>query len=134
VNLLTTLKDMNKKLKMFRQLMAAFFVLAAIVGLSSCEKYSWIPEKVNPVDTVHFSTVIQPIFTSNCASCHNQNNLPDLRSGFSWASLTTGGYVDLPGENSKLYKQMINSSHSSRSTDVDKQHVLIWINQGAHNN
>jgi len=125
---------MNKKLKMFRQLMAAFLVLAAIGGLSSCEKYSWIPEKVNPVDTVHFSAVIQPIFTSNCASCHNQYNLPDLRSGYSWESLTTGGYVDLPGENSKLYKQMTSSSHSSRSTDVDKQHVLIWINQGAHNN
>ena len=125
---------MNQKLKTFRQLLAAFFVLAAIVGLSSCEKYTWIPEKISTVDTVHFSTQIQPIFTKDCAKCHNQYNLPDLRAGYSWESLTTGGYVTSPGENSRIHKQMVSSSHESRSTDVDKQLVLVWINQGALNN
>jgi len=109
-------------------------ILAAIGGLSSCEKYSWIPEKINPVDTVYFQSEIQPIFNKNCISCHNQYNLPDLRSGYSWQSLTSGGYVNLPGEESKLYKQMTSSSHTSRSTDVEKQLVLNWINQGALNN
>lgn len=124
---------MNQKLKMLRQLMAALIVIA-VGGLSSCEKYSWVPEKINPDNTVYFQAQIQPIFTKNCISCHNQYNLPDLRDSYSYESLTTGGYVTQPGESSLLYTQMISSSHTARSNDVDKQLVLAWINQGALNN
>jgi hypothetical protein len=124
---------MNSKLKVFTRLFAALVVFA-IGGLVSCEKYSWVPEKINPVDTVYFQTEIQPIFTNNCASCHTQNNLPDLRAGKSWQSLTTGGFVNQPGSSSKLYTKMTSSGHTARSTDSDKQLVLIWINQGALNN
>jgi hypothetical protein len=124
---------MNRKLKVFTRLFTALLVFA-IGGFVSCEKYSWVPETINPVDTVYFQTEIQPIFTNNCASCHTQNNLPDLRSGKSWQSLTTGGYVNLPGSSSKLYTKMTSSGHTARSTDSDKQLVLIWINQGALNN
>jgi hypothetical protein len=115
-------------------LLAAFIVVAAIGGLSSCEKYSWMPEKINPVDSVHFQAEIQPIFTANCVSCHGAIKAPDLRDGKSYKALTEGGYVNQPGETSELYTKMIGSEHSPRSSDVDKQKVLIWINQGAHNN
>jgi hypothetical protein len=125
---------MNQKSGILRQLLAAVIIIAAIGGLSSCEKYSWIPEKVNPVDTVHFSTEIQPIFNSNCTSCHGGARPPDLREGKSYESLTNGGFVDQPGETSVLYTTMTGGDHSSRSNDVEKQKVLIWINQGALNN
>jgi len=125
---------MNQRLKMLRQLLAAIIVIAAIVGLSSCEKYTYMPEVVNPTDSVHFQAEIQPIFSSNCISCHGAIKAPDLRDGHSYNALTQGGYVNLPGETSKLYSKMTGAEHTPRSTDVDKQKVLIWINQGAHNN
>jgi hypothetical protein len=125
---------MNQRLKMLRQLLAAFVVVAAIGGLSSCEKYTYTPEVINPVDTVHFQAEIQPIFNANCISCHGAIKAPDLRDGHSYEALTKGGYVNLPGATSKLYTKMTSAEHASRSTDVEKQKVLIWINQGAHNN
>jgi hypothetical protein len=125
---------MNQILNMLRNLLVAFIVIAALGGLSSCEKYSYTPEVVNPTDSVHFQAEIQPIFTSNCISCHGAIKAPDLRDGHSYNALTTGGYVNLPGETSELYTKMIGSDHAPRSSDVEKQKVLIWINQGAHNN
>jgi hypothetical protein len=126
---------MNQKLNMLKQVMAALIVIAAIGGLASCEKYTYMPEVINPVDSVHFQAEIQPIFNANCITCHNATRNPDLRDGKSYESLTSGGYVNQPGETSKLYLHMTtNSAHIPRSSDVDKQLVLIWINQGAHNN
>jgi hypothetical protein len=125
---------MNQRLKMFRQLLAAIIIIAAIVGLSSCEKYTYMPEVVNPTDSVHFQAEIQPIFTANCISCHGAIKAPDLRDGHSYNALTNGGYVNQPGETSELYTKMTGTDHAPRSSDVDKQKVLIWINQGAHNN
>ena len=125
---------MNQRLNMLRQLLAAFIILAAFMGLSSCEKYSWMPEIINPVDSVHFQAEIQPIFNSNCISCHGAIKAPDLRDGYSYKALTNGDYVNLPGETSKLYLKMTGPEHTPRSSDVDKQKVLIWINQGANDN
>jgi hypothetical protein len=126
---------MNQKLNILKQLMAALMIIAAIGGLASCEKYTYMPEVVNPVDTVHFAAEIQPIFNANCVSCHTSIRKPDLRDGKSYESLTTNGMVNQPGESSILYVQMTTeSAHIPRSSDVDKQKVLIWINQGAKNN
>ena len=125
---------MNQRLNILRQVLAALIVIAAIGGLSSCEQYSWIPEVVNPTDSVYFQAEIQPIFTANCASCHGAIKAPDLRDGYSYEALTEGDYVELPGEESELYTKMTSGDHIPKSSDVDKQKVLIWINQGAHNN
>ncbi len=96
---------MNQRLNMLRQLLAALIVIAAIGGLSSCEKYSYTPEVVNPTDSVHFQAEIQPIFNANCISCHGAIKAPDLRDGHSYNALTSGGYVDLPGRDKQaLYK------------------------------
>jgi hypothetical protein len=132
--LINNIKNMNQRLKMLRQLLVAILVIAAIGGLMSCEKYTYTPEVVNPTDSVHFQAEIQPIFTANCISCHGAIKAPDLRDGHSYKALTEGGYVNLPGETSKLYVKMTGAEHKPRTTDVEKQKVLIWINQGAHNN
>jgi hypothetical protein len=125
---------MNQKLNKIRQILVALVLIAAVEGFSSCEKYSFFPPKVDPDLTVYFSTDIQPIFTANCITCHGGSQFPNLSNGKSYNSLTTGGLVNAPGETSRLYVQMTSSSHTSRSTDTDKQKVLFWINQGALNN
>jgi hypothetical protein len=132
--LINNLKNMNQRLNMLKQLLAAIIVAAVIGGLSSCEKYSWMPVKINPTDSVHFQAEIQPIFTANCISCHGAIKAPDIRDGRAYNALIKGGYVNQPGETSKLYTKMIGTEHTPRSSDVDKQKVLIWINQGAKNN
>jgi hypothetical protein len=126
---------MNQKLNMLKQLMAALIVIAAFGGLASCEKYTYMREVVNSTDTVHFRAEIQPIFNANCISCHTSVRNPDLRDGKSYASLTNGGFVNLPGETSILYVQITTEvAHIPRTSDVEKQKILIWINQGAKNN
>ncbi len=125
---------MNYKENKISYILAVVFLIAGIAGISSCEKYSFVIPKINPVDTVHFGADIQPIFSANCLTCHGAIRAPDLRPGKSYEALTTGGFVTIPGETSKLYSTMTGTAHSSRSSDTDKQKVLIWINQGAHNN
>ncbi len=120
---------------MLKQLIVGVMVIAAIAGLSSCEKYTYMPPVINTVDSVHFATEIQPIFNARCISCHTSSRNPDLREGKSYESLTQDGFVNLPGETSTLYLHMTtNGAHIPRSSDLEKQKVLIWINQGAHNN
>ena len=98
----------------------------------SCEKVTY--EKQEFTGTVKFSADIQPIFDNNCVSCHSGSLAPNLSDGKSFSSLVPG-YVNLttPAD-SKLYKQLTtNSSHIPRTTDLEKQKILKWIEQGAKN-
>jgi hypothetical protein len=125
---------MNQKFNRIRQILVALVLIAAVEGFSSCEKYSYLPPAVNPNETWHFQTDVQPIFNKNCLTCHGSKLAPDLSDGKSYNALTKGGFVLKPGETSKLYLQMNSSSHVSRSSDTEKLIVLYWINQGALNN
>jgi hypothetical protein len=111
-----------------------FAIMAGIILIASCEKYSFRVETVDPVDSVHFSTVIQPLLDDKCTACHRGSRDPDLRSANSYESLTTGGYVNLPADKSKLYTQVISSSHASFTLPEEKLRILYWISQGAKNN
>ena len=125
---------MNKKLKGIRQILLAIVVIAAITGISSCEKYSFTPPVINTTDTLHFSTDIQPIFTANCITCHGAIQHPILKEGKAYQNLFDGGLINLPGETSILYVHMNSTGHTARSSDAEKLKVLIWVNQGALNN
>ena len=127
-------KNMDQKVKKIRQSLIVVIILVAAAGFISCEKYTYLPSAVDSTTTWHFQTDIQPIFTSNCVSCHGGTRSPDLRDGKSYSALTKGGYVNSPASSSRLYSQMISSSHLSRSTDTEKLKVLYWITQGALNN
>ena len=105
-----------------------------MVFFSSCEEYKITQEEIDPGETVLFQTQIQPIFNANCITCHKGSRNPDLRDGNSYESLTTGGYVNLPAADSKLYKKIISSSHTSFTIDPEKQLIYNWIDQGAQNN
>jgi len=127
---------MNQKFNLIRQILTAFILVALFTGISSCEKYSYPLPSVSLVDTLHFSTDIQPIFTANCITCHGAAKAPDLRPDKSYLALTNGGYVNVPAEaeTSLLYTIIISAGHESRSSSADKQKVLIWIKQGSLNN
>ena len=122
------------KAKYLLTVAAAFLIPAGMVFFSSCEEYKIIQEEIDPGETVLFQTQIQPIFNANCITCHKGSRNPDLRDGNSYESLTTGGYVNLPAADSKLYKQIISSSHTSFTIDPEKQLIYNWIDQGAQNN
>jgi len=126
---------MNHKLKRIRQIFVALILIAAMGGFSSCEKYSYAQPKVDPNITWHFQTDIQPIFNSNCITCHNGTQFPDLRSGKSFAALTKAGFLTLPAETSGLYVQITTQAeHISRTTSLEKDKILNWLLQGALNN
>lgn len=125
---------MNHYSERIKQILVAFVLMVAVAGLSSCEKNSYPVPSVDPTTKLFFQTDIQPIFTSNCITCHGGTKSPDLREGKSFLALTKGGYVSNPGESSKLYLKMTGDSHSPKSTSSDKLKVLYWITQGALNN
>jgi len=108
-----------------------FLVLLMILG--SCEMVSLEPFSDVP-DDLSLADDIQPIFNSNCTSCHSGSRAPDLRTGSSYNSLVTGGFVDTADpENSKIYT-VFEGSHSSRASDKEKAYILGWVQQGAKNN
>ena len=125
---------MRMKTRLLSTVVTAFLITAGMILFSSCEKYAYELETVNPDEPVLFQTQIQPIFTNNCITCHKGSRNPDLRDGNSYASLSSGGYVNLPAENSRLYSQVTSGSHTSFTLDTEKQLILIWIGQGALNN
>ena len=128
--------------KISKNFLLLISIIAGVIYFSSCEKYSFRVETLPPVDTtgtdttnyVSFSTEVQPIFDAKCISCHKGSRNPDLRPENSFASLTTGGYVTQPAADSKLYKKLISSSHSSMTTQAQKSTIYLWIGQGAKDN
>jgi hypothetical protein len=125
---------MKMKIKLSWNVVAALIIPAGMAFISSCEKYAFEPETIDPGEPVLFQTQIQPVFTKNCILCHKGSRNPDLRDGFSYASLTGGNYVSTPAEDSKLYKKIVSGSHTSFTLDAEKQLILVWIGQGALNN
>lgn len=125
---------MNNISSSFRRVFA-FFALATTLGaLSSCEKYSYNPPAVDRNATWTLSKDIQPIFSSNCISCHGGATAPNLKEGQSYNTLTRGNYVKLPAESSRLYTKLNDPSHAARTTAAEKLKILYWIEQGAKNN
>lgn len=113
----------------------ALFAFAIAMGIfSSCEKYSYNPPAVDKNATWSLSKDIQPIFNSNCVSCHGGTVTPNLKEGQSYNSLTKGNFVTSPAESSRLNKQINSASHAARTTAAEKLKILYWIEQGAKNN
>lgn len=130
----SNIAEMNRKKRLSVTRIAVLIVVMVAVLFGSCEKYSFLVETVDPVDSVHFELVIQPMLNNKCAGCHGGSRDPDLRSAYSYESLTAGGYVDLPAEESKLYKKVISSGHTAFTLPEEKLKILYWISQGARNN
>lgn len=120
-----------------KKFLVVFVLIAAGTGFSSCEKYKFNPPAVDPNATWHFQADIQPIFNEKCAvsSCHGGPVSPKLSSGLSFQALKNGGYVNTPGETSRLYKKITEDpAHAAKTSAAEKLKILYWINQGALNN
>ncbi len=103
----------------------------------SCDKYSYELPTLEPGTEVSFSEDIIPIFTGNCTACHGGAIEPDLRPDNAYESLQDGYISDDPENNpegSKIYSILLESGHSPRASELEKQQILEWIRQGALNN
>jgi hypothetical protein len=125
---------MNREIYRISKVVTAGLVLSAVLILSSCEKVQITAPSVDPNAVWTLSGDIQPIFTSNCITCHGGTRTPDLRAGKSYNSLTNNSLVSSPASGSVLYTKITGSDHSSRTTDTEKLKILYWIQQGALNN
>lgn len=132
--------------KILKNLLLLISIVVAVIYFSSCESYQFRVENAPPpVDTtgndstkqVSFKKSVEPIFTiDNCIACHKAGKNPDLRQGFAYQSLKSGGYVEQPAATSKLYIKITkDAGHSSMMPlKESKDTIYIWIEQGAKDN
>ncbi len=111
----------------------SLFLVVLVLILSSCEKVTLEPFSDVPND-LSLSDDIQPIFNSNCISCHGGSRNPDLQEGNSYNSLVNGGFVDKGDPENSRIVNVLKGSHSSRASEMEKAYILGWIQQGAKDN
>jgi len=127
-----------------KNIIKLLLIIGIGVLLSSCyyDKYPIVDP--NPTTEVSFATDIQPIFNSDCISCHNGTIDPDLREGNSYdalMSLPAGSIVSGNSEGSELM-EMLNHDPAADNTmppgsPISKAKRILfanWIDQGAKNN
>lgn len=97
-----------------------------------------IPEIPDLPENVSFNTDVQPIFTTNCITCHTSSLSPDLRAGFSYNALVPSYVIAGNPENSKLFQNLPGIGHplnvGFELSDKDVAIIYAWIEQGAENN
>lgn len=119
-----------------QQMMKWFILLLFVVFLASCEKVQYETPVITN-DTVYYSASIQPIWNANCVSCHPPTKGLDLNAASSYTELVPAFVSAADSSNpegSKLYKKLIGTSHSPRTSDLEKLKIAKWISQGARNN
>jgi hypothetical protein len=131
------------KIYTMKKILFLCFVAGSMTVLfNSCEKAtidqgsSSIPYDPNaPVQTMHFSADILPIFSSNCMSCHNTQT-PVLEAGVAYDNLMNGYVVAGSPSTSLLYEKLTatNTTHLGRSSEAQQEKIRLWISQGALNN
>ncbi len=116
-------------------------ILLISIATGACTYDFVIEDELPPItEEVSFSADIQPIFSDNCASCHNNSGgrVPYLNNGSAYNSINNSTYIstDTP-EESLIYYYVVPTAttHTHRHyTAVQAQLVLTWIEQGALNN
>ena len=112
-----------------KRLIIAFAIFFLVLGFSACEKYV-----IPPSEDVYvtYSASIQPIWLSDCVSCHEDRD-PILTQSESYNDLKNGGYVNTDDpESSSLYTKLY-GSHATRTSENNKLIILDWIKAGAPN-
>ncbi|HEX2970086.1 MAG TPA: hypothetical protein VHO46_13400 [Bacteroidales bacterium] len=121
--------------KIFTGVRQVFIIFVLVAALSACEKYSYNPPAVDPNNPWSLATDIQPIFNARCVDCHGGRVQPNLSAGQSYNTLSRGGYVNRPAEQSRLYVQITTDpNHIKLVTETERLKILYWIQQGAKNN
>ncbi len=127
-------------MKRFFKLIKLVWVSVMILFLSACFYDEGLPDEISPDEVVSFAFDIQPILTTNCASCHPLvASSPDLTEGNSYSSITNGIYIVANDTDASiLYQRLIGNpsimppSGSLPSSEIEL--IKVWIEQGALNN
>jgi hypothetical protein len=133
--------------KILKNLLLLISIVVTVLYFSSCEQYQYLVENDTPppsdttgndsVVVISFKKSVEPLFTvDNCIACHKSGKNPDLRTGFAYQSLKTGGFVDQPASTSKLYVKITkDAGHSSMMPlKASKDTIYMWIDQGSKDN
>jgi hypothetical protein len=117
--------------------------LILILTLSSCYYDEVVEEVIIPNNDVSFAADIQPIFNTNCVSCHPTVAQPDLTEGNSYTALInlSGSIVPFDADASELM-EMLNFEPGADNpmppqgvmSPINISLIRDWINQGALNN
>ncbi|WP_133158898.1 cytochrome c family protein [Flavobacterium alvei] len=125
--------------KIFQYLM----MLTVSLMATSCYYDEMPAEPVTPIpETVSYSKDIQPLWDTDCISCHKTGaTSPDLTAANSYLALTKNNKYVIPGDaaSSSLHKSLVGDGAAIMPTAgkwSDSKIALVdkWINAGALNN
>ncbi len=122
------------------KLINLIFLMVGLFLLGACE-YAAIqpvgpPPPPPPGDTTSFSLEVQPIFSQNCAGCHNGSEAPDLREGKSYQSLFDNNMVVKSNPEASVLYTCVQPGGSMAAYGTTANNLLFyyWIKEGAKNN
>lgn len=113
------------------------FALILTMFLASCQWTTIEPVKPEiPDEPVSFSSVIQPVFTAKCTSCHPSTAGLDLSDGNAYEEINVAKYIDLttPSESLIYTKPDPAGAHPGKYSINEAALVLKWIEEGAEDN
>lgn len=97
-----------------------------------------VPEPPPEGEDVSYNLEIQPIWNTNCISCHPNSSQPDLRTDYSYNSLVSDYVIAGDPANSKLYLNLPGNNHpidpGFELTAEEDALIYYWIEQGAMDN
>lgn len=126
-----------------KRILVVTSIFILMLSLTNCYYDEVIEIEDIPANTaISFSNDIQPIFNTNCVSCHPSVSDPDLTEGNSYTFLTVTDpdmVVPNDADGSELYQRLLGIGGgimppSGALSDADISLVKNWINQGALNN
>lgn len=136
--------NLTLKIKQMKKLFRIVLVSSLSLLCFSCyydeliERPIDIPEIPDLPENISYSTEVQPIFTTNCISCHSSSLSPDLRAGYSYDALVPDYVIAGDPEASKLFQNLPGIGHPIDVGFVlgaeDIAYIYAWIDQGAKNN
>lgn len=112
-----------------------FFATGLLIAfLSACSNYEYPVDCPDGATNVSYSGDVQPIFNSNCVSCHSGGQAPALTEGWSYDELVDGGYVDTDSPCESSLYQIFGGTHDGRADSIQISQILGWIQEGAQDN
>jgi len=125
---------------MKKRLLRLFLLSGVLLTLLTACEYDYLVP-VPPVppppadDTISYSQDIQPIFNTNCTSCHAGSIAPNLLTGQSYSALVPAYVIAGSPETSDLYIVCKpGGSMASHTSETDLGLIYRWIYAGAKNN
>lgn len=114
-----------------RYTLIVFLLFLFVALLSACTNHNQQTLLGGICDTsdTKFSSVVNPIITSKCVSCHN--------NGSSAAGISLEGYANVALHYDAILRTMNNGSMPKNGDRVDAcsiTKIVTWVNRGKQNN